>query len=218
LSRFGDTAANEGVKELLANFNLSVGFVTFCASVGAALFRIVLTPIDTLKTTMQVSGAEGMKLLGDKVAKNGMMVMFDGALGNSFATLMGHYPWYVTYNYLDALLPGKDATGFWKYVRNGFLGWASALVSDCVSNGIRVVKTYKQTSPVAITYLEAWTQLVAKDGVYGLFTRGLGMKLISNGISSILFTIIWKALMDRYKKSQKTQEEAKKKQEGTKTK
>jgi hypothetical protein len=36
---------------------------------------------------MQVSGAEGMKLLGDKVAKNGMVVVFDGALGNSFASL-----------------------------------------------------------------------------------------------------------------------------------
>ena len=53
MSRFGDTAANEGVKELLAGSGLSLGIVTFCASCGAAIWRIFLTPVDTLKTTLQ---------------------------------------------------------------------------------------------------------------------------------------------------------------------
>ena len=57
LSRFGDTAANTGMLTFLDSFesteNLNVGFKTVCASVAAALFRIVLMPVDTVKTTMR---------------------------------------------------------------------------------------------------------------------------------------------------------------------
>jgi hypothetical protein len=53
MSRFGDTAANTGVLTLLNNIEatkeLNVGFKTVAASVAAALFRIVLMPIDTVK-------------------------------------------------------------------------------------------------------------------------------------------------------------------------
>ena len=159
-----------------------------------------------------MEGQKGLDLLSKKVAANGFLVMYDGALGNSFATLAGHYPWYATYNYLDAILP-KAETQFMKYVRNGFIGWCAAFISDCVSNGIRVVKTYKQTSPVPLTYLEAVQQLVASDGVVGLLFRGLGIKLISNGLSSILFTILWKMLMDMYKERSRKEEEGKKKKD-----
>jgi hypothetical protein len=53
LSRFGDTAANTGVLTLLnhveATKDLNVGIKTACASLGAALFRIFLMPVDTVK-------------------------------------------------------------------------------------------------------------------------------------------------------------------------
>lgn len=56
LSRFGDTAANTGTLALLDAYefteNLPVGVKTVAASVGAALFRIILMPVDTFKTTM----------------------------------------------------------------------------------------------------------------------------------------------------------------------
>ena len=56
LSRFGDTAANTGVLAALDAFELTVdlpvGVKTVFASVGAASFRILLLPIDTVKTTM----------------------------------------------------------------------------------------------------------------------------------------------------------------------
>jgi hypothetical protein len=56
LSRFGDTAANTGTLALLDNLevtqDLPVAFKTVAASVAAAGFRIVLMPIDTIKTTM----------------------------------------------------------------------------------------------------------------------------------------------------------------------
>ena len=54
LSRFGDTAANTGILTLLSNLeqtkDLAVGVKTIAASAAAALFRIALMPIDTVKT------------------------------------------------------------------------------------------------------------------------------------------------------------------------
>lgn len=56
LSRFGDTAANTGTLAALDAFelteNLPVAMKTVAASVAAALFRIILMPVDTFKTTM----------------------------------------------------------------------------------------------------------------------------------------------------------------------
>lgn len=56
LSRFGDTAANTGVLTLLNSLestkNLPVGAKTAAASAAAASFRILIMPIDTVKTTM----------------------------------------------------------------------------------------------------------------------------------------------------------------------
>jgi hypothetical protein len=53
LSRFGDTAANTGMLTLLDSIettkDLNVGIKTGCASGAAALFRIFLMPIDTVK-------------------------------------------------------------------------------------------------------------------------------------------------------------------------
>jgi hypothetical protein len=60
MSRFGDTAANHGTLHLLNEFdatkNLSIGVKTSFASVAAGCYRILLMPIDTLKTIMQVEG------------------------------------------------------------------------------------------------------------------------------------------------------------------
>ena len=36
--------------------------------------------------------------------------------------------------------------------------------------------------------------IVSEDGVQGLFLRGLGTKLITNGVSAIIFTILWKEI------------------------
>ena len=43
-----------GVQALLESAPIAAYFKTLCCSIAAALFRIGITPIDTLKTTMQV--------------------------------------------------------------------------------------------------------------------------------------------------------------------
>ena len=57
LSRFGDTAANAGMLALLDSYDstskLPIAIKTLTASGAAAAFRIVLMPVDALKTTLQ---------------------------------------------------------------------------------------------------------------------------------------------------------------------
>lgn len=205
LCRFGDTAANEGVKELFgsATTSTNIALVTACASFLAALWRMVLTPVDTLKTTLQVTGS--LAQLWDKVSQHGLWVLYDGAWGNWGASLIGHYPWFVVNNKLELLLPQAD-TSRGKLLRRAFIGFCASLVAACASNGIRVVKTYKQTSEVPITYTEAVQELVDESGILGLFFRGLGMKLLSNALSSIFFSILWKMLMEKFGSKQKKEQ------------
>jgi hypothetical protein len=55
-----------------------------------------------------------------------------------------------------------------------------------------------QVSAAPVSYAEAVALIVAKDGVWGLVARGLVTKLISNGLSAILFSVMWKVLMQAY--------------------
>jgi len=80
LSRFGDIFSNELSRELLSD-SFRAGIVTMFASSLAACWRILITPADTMKTMMQVHGNEGLALLQSKIAKNGIIALYDGALG-----------------------------------------------------------------------------------------------------------------------------------------
>ena len=85
-----------------------------------------------------------------------------------------------------------------RLVRNAAIGLCAGVVSDCVSNSIRVVKTVVQTSDVPLSYWEGAMLVVEQDGPIGLLLRGLTVKIISNGISSIMFTVLWRYLMERW--------------------
>jgi len=95
LSRFGDTAANTGMITLMDNWHvtqdLNVGIKTVSSSAAAALFRIFLMPVDTVKTTMQVQGSLAPVLT--KVKTSGPTVLYHGSLAAASATFVGHYPW-----------------------------------------------------------------------------------------------------------------------------
>jgi len=94
LSRFGDTAANTGVLTAMNTMHttrdLPVGVKTVAASTAAALFRIFLMPIDTVKTTMQVTGK--FSAVVDKMKVGGPLILYNGALAAASATFVGHYP------------------------------------------------------------------------------------------------------------------------------
>jgi hypothetical protein len=94
LSRFGDTAANTGVLSALnampETVHWNVGVKTACASAGAALFRIFLMPVDTVKTTMQVTGK--FSAVVSKVKAAGPIALYNGSIAAASATFVGHYP------------------------------------------------------------------------------------------------------------------------------
>ena len=77
-------------------------------------------------------------------------------------------------------------------LRSAFIGLVSTVVSDVVSNSIRVVKTFKQTATEKLTYKQVITSVVEKDGVSGLFLRGLQTKLLTNVIQGVAFRVAWK--------------------------
>lgn len=211
LSRFGDTAANAGMLALLAGSESTKDWPvlakTMCASGAAAAWRINLMPIDTLKTTMQVQGKDGLANLKKKFAKGGFSVLYHGGAGAFGATYVGHFPWFATFNFLDAKLPkydgvdenGQDQT-FKKFGRNACIGFCSSAVSDTCSNSIRVLKTTRQTYETPISYGDAAKEIIAKDGLFGLFGRGLSTRLASNGVQGMLFTVIWKGLQEQMQK------------------
>ena len=89
--------------------DLNIGTKTLLASSSAAMFRIISTPIDTCKTILQVEGKQGLRKLNTKFQNSGgiprgLPVFWYGAMGSASATL-GHYPWFLTYNYLQEKLP-----------------------------------------------------------------------------------------------------------------
>lgn len=203
LSRFGDTAANAGVLSYFnsneSTKNIPTVIKTVVASLAAAAFRTVLMPIDTFKTILQVEGKNGMPLLRQKLKDGGPKVLFNGAIGASSATFVGHYPWFATYNLLDENLE-KQTVLYKKLLRSAFIGFCSSFISDCSANWIRVIKTTKQTKQGNESYLQITRQLIKEEGVIGLATRGLTTKIIANGLQGLMFSVAWRILQDAYQK------------------
>jgi len=195
MSRFGDTAANTGILAALEAFypQMPVPVMTGFASAGGASWRIFLTPVDTFKTTLQVQGSGALELLKNKVKQGGVGVLYSGAAANFAANWVGNYPWFATFNYLQANVPKMDGTA--GLARNAAIGATASIVSDCVSNSLRVVKTVKQTNADAsLGYGDVVKQIIAKDGVKGLFGRGLQTRMLTNVMQSMVFSVFWKAI------------------------
>lgn len=204
LTRFGDTAANVGILALLESIPetaaLPLPVKTAAGSITAGLWRIVLMPIDTSKTSMQVEGAAGLEKLKQRVIESGPSPLYQGALASAAATAAGHFPWFLTYNFMSDVLPvvNKEDDLLLFLVRSAVLGLTASCVSDCVSNSLRVIKTTKQTAGLGddgkteISYKEALDLVLETDGVAGLFGRGLQTRLLTNAIQGSIFSILWK--------------------------
>lgn len=201
-SRFGDTFANTGTITLLNSFdetkNLNITSKTFIASASASLFRVISTPLDTCKTILQVEGKDGLLKLKYKFKHSGgfpkgIPIFWYGALGSASATFVGHYPWFLTFNYLQQHIPEQNNI-FMNISKNAFIGFSASAVSDTCSNSIRVLKTYRQTNQIKISYINAIKEIIKNDGIYSLLGRGLKTKIISNGIQGAIFSVLWKMI------------------------
>merc|ERR1712203_454076 len=196
VSRFGDTAANDGALAALEHTSLPTAAKTMVASASAAGFRVFLMPVDAWKTTKQVEGADGLKKLIEKTKKH-PTALWQGAVGAMTATWVGHYPWFYTNNQLRESMPQFNFFAG-KYVRNACIGFISAGVSDCCSNSLRVLKTTRQTALVPVSYKDAAKEIIEKEGVVGLFGRGLKTRILTNGMQGALFTVGWRAFAELF--------------------
>eukprot|EP00752_Nemacystus_decipiens_P004527 g4134.t1 len=202
LSRFGMAAANEGAIALTDALptQVSVTFTTWIASLFAGVWRVALTPLDTCKTVLQVEGPKGFASLMKKVWAGNFGCLYQGATAAAAATAVGYFPWFLTFNYLNGLLRKPSAMA-WMLVRNAGIGLASSVSSDVCSNSIRVLKTTKQAAAAYdanVTYRGAAALVIEKDGLLGLFGRGLSTRILANGLQSMLFTVVWRYLHDKY--------------------
>jgi len=202
LTRFGDTAANVGILALLESFpetaSLPLPLKTVCGSVAAGSWRILCMPIDTSKTAMQVQGSEGFDKLKEKVLSEGPSPLYQGAIASAVATAVGHFPWYLTYNYLNEAIPEVSKETLLLFLgRSALIGLTSSCVSDCCSNSIRVIKTTKQTASLDegksdMSYKEILALIIEQDGLIGLFGRGLQTRLLTNALQGAVFSVLWK--------------------------
>lgn len=93
--------------------------------------------------------------------------------------------------------------------RNAAIGIASSVVSDSVVNVFRVIKTTKQSlgSKQNASYLETVRIILAADGYKGLFGRGLRTRIYANALQSVVFTIVWRGLIDYWRRRKLASEE-----------
>ena len=118
-----------------------------------------------------MEGKEAVTKLRSKLS-TGPSVLYHGSLAACSATVVGHFPWFYTFNTLQAYIPHPDQP-VQKLGRNAFIGFCSSVVSDSISNSLRVIKTTRQTFPKTISYVDTVKHVVALDGVMGLLGRGL---------------------------------------------
>jgi hypothetical protein len=200
LSRFGDTAANAGTLSLLELDERTRDFPLFIktllASMNAAVFRILLMPIDTCKTMLQVNGKNGWQTIANKVRAHGVGVLYYGSLANATATLAGHYPWYTTHNYLSKMIPEYKESLALKLSRSAGIGFCASVIADTISNSFRVVKTARQAAANNASYQKVIQNIIAQDGMLGLLGRGLKTRLLTNAIQGTMFSVCWRLGQD----------------------
>jgi len=116
----------------------------------------------------------------------------------------GHFPWFFTFNLLQERLPPVPADDtLRKMARNAFIGFVASVVSDTVSNSLRVIKTTRQTFSEVVSYRRVVQHVLDKDGLAGLFGRGLKTRILANGLQGLMFSVLWKYFQELQQKKKK---------------
>ncbi|CAM9829981.1 unnamed protein product [Discosporangium mesarthrocarpum] len=201
--RFGDTLFNslalhslQGVRLGNAQVQVPVEVSTLIGSLGAGAFRAVILPLDTLKVLMQVEGKAGTLTLKKKITEHGVGALYQGSLAYGAGSVMGHYPWYLTYNLLEEKVPQRSALGA-RRTRSAGIGFAASVVSAMTSNVFRVLKVHRQSHPEGVTYRQTIEQIKTKDGsLRGVFGRGLWGRVGASALQGMVFSVMWTELSD----------------------
>lgn len=122
---------------------------------------------------------------------------YTGSFGICLSSIVAFYPFFLVHNFLQKIIP--TGPRFPAHSRNAVIGLCSSIAAVVSSNPIKVLKTVVQTSDVNLGYSGALRVVTATDGVlHGLVLRGLVTRLVADGLSAIVFTVLWKALLARW--------------------
>lgn len=198
LLKFGAVAANEGSKVLVTYADgalRSSPFVISClGTLFSILWKLFLVPIETVKTVLQVDGTKGFQKLMQEVFEGNIFRLYSGAIASVVSTLLSHYPWFYVHNLLEqSINPTNHPVGI--IARSAFIGFVASVVSDCVSNFVRVIKTLKQTlGEDNDTFLTVFDHICQDTGIVSLASRGLPLRIFANGLQSFVFVVVWKLI------------------------
>jgi len=195
-ARFTDTVANVGVLEMTKTTSLPLYTKTAISSIIAGCSRSLLMPLDVIKTNYQVKGEKGFEIVKSNVKRNGPRVLWNGTVAQCSATVVGHFPWFFTYNYLNQRFPVRN-TLYEELLKQAAIGFTSSFASDIFINGFKVMKTTKQTTQPDATYKTIVTDILKKEGFSGIY-RGFKTKIIINGVNGMVFSVCWKLIRDKY--------------------
>lgn len=194
LSRFGDAFANSWSLSLVsALMPSSPPFVGTALGVTlSSAWRVLLVPIDTIKTASQVHGDAASSVLMGKVKEDGILQLWSGSFASFAANWAQNFPWWVTLNTVEALWPAPSDP-VWALLRHGITGMMASIVADCIPNPLRVLKTVRQVSPdTAVGYMDICRSVIKTDGLHGLLFRGLTTRVLTNVLQGSFFSIAWR--------------------------
>jgi hypothetical protein len=201
LAKFGATAANDSIDVLIEKYPwVGQGRRAVLSSILVALWRLLLMPIDTCKTVLQVDSKEGFRELMRKVRSGKLYLLYEGAIASALSSSLSNWPWFYVYRKLTILCQNRNYLVDHKLIQNAIIGFLASVVSDTTTNVFRVIKTNKQSlaRKRSVGYGEAIREILAIDGLVGLFGRGLMSKLLANAIQSVVFTVVWRWLAERW--------------------
>ena len=124
-ARFTDTVANVGVLEMTKTTSLPLYTKTAISSIIAGCSRSLLMPLDVIKTNYQVKGEKGFEIVKSNVKRNGPRVLWNGTVAQCSATVVGHFPWFFTYNYLNQRFPVRN-TLYEELLKQAAIGFTSS--------------------------------------------------------------------------------------------
>jgi hypothetical protein len=160
---------------------------SLCSSSLITGWKLLMMPLDTMGNSYQVSGLKSKKIMNNKIDKYGYNILWTGTYAYAGISFINYSIWVSMYNYLNIYLPTDLNTD----LRNGIIGFSSTVCSDLVVNPLRVLKTYKQSHPSNISYMEIIKEKIIKENGY---FRGIHGKMIFNCFNSALYLILWKRL------------------------
>ena len=73
---------------------------------------MILVPVDTLKTTMQTQGEQGVGILRERIKAYGVGSLWWGAWATALSNFVGSFPWFATVSGLQLSLVKDVQTPF----------------------------------------------------------------------------------------------------------